>query len=283
MYPRVRNVLPLTSLKNVIVVDFAGEPEGLDVGHRSFGDFLQTDAPPAPQVPIDPTEDVAALQYTGGTTGVSKGAMLTHRNLVANVQQALDVFIDDPGAFSNNQKVMGILPMFHIFGLTCVMLFAIKQGLNQLLLPKFDPQEVMDLVKEHGPVMFSGVPTMYMALNSSDADLLEYAFGNVRTYNTGGSALPVPLKRSFEEKTGRPASGGDGLSAAQPRRRPPGAPSRRSPEGRSSRGTGSPRPRPSRTSTRPSRARRGRGASGCPAPAPTRGSRTPRRGRGRCR
>ncbi len=216
MYPRVRNVLPRTSLKNVIVVDFAGEPEGLDPGHRSFGDFLATDAPPAPQVPIDPAEDVAALQYTGGTTGVSKGAMLTHRNLVANVQQALDVFIDDPGAFSNNQKIMGILPMFHIFGLTCVMLFGIKQGLNQLLLPKFVPQEVMDLVKENSPVMFSGVPTMYMALNSADADLLEYGFGNVRTYNTGGSALPVPLKRSFEEKTGRPLFEGYGLSEASP-------------------------------------------------------------------
>jgi long-chain acyl-CoA synthetase len=96
------------------------------------------------------------------------------------------------------------------------MLFAIKQGLNQLLLPKFDPQEVMDLVKENSPVMFSGVPTMYMALNSSDADLLEYGFGNVRTYNTGGSALPVPLKRSFEEKVGRPLFEGYGLSEASP-------------------------------------------------------------------
>src|SRR4028118_868408 len=140
--------------------------------------------------------------------------MLTHRNLVANVQQALDVFIDDPGAFSNNQKITGILPMFHIFGLTCVMLFGIKQGLNQLLLPKFDPQEVMDLVKESSPVMFSGVPTMYMALNSGDADLLENGFGNVRTYNTGGSALPVPLKRSFEEKTGRARFEGDRVSGA---------------------------------------------------------------------
>ena len=216
MYPRVRNVLPTTGLKNVIVVDFAGEPEGLAPGHRSFGDFLQTDAPPAPQVPIDPAEDVAALQYTGGTTGVSKGAMLTHRNLVANVRQSLDMFIDDPGAFSNNQAIMGILPMFHIFGLTCVMLFGVEQGLNQLLLPKFDPQEVMDLVKENRPVMFSGVPTMYMALNSSDADLKEYGFGNVRTYNTGGSALPVPLKRSFEDKVGRPLFEGYGLSEASP-------------------------------------------------------------------
>ncbi|HKH09540.1 MAG TPA: long-chain fatty acid--CoA ligase [Rubrobacter sp.] len=216
MYPRVRSILPDSNLKNVIVVDFAGEPGGLDPGHRSFGDFLQTDAEPAPQVPIEPAEDVAALQYTGGTTGVSKGAMLTHRNLVANVQQSLDLFIDDPGAFSNNQKVMGILPMFHIFGLTCVMLFAIKQGLNQILLPKFDPREVMEAVREHGPVMFSGVPTMYMALNASGEDLTEYGFGKIRTFNSGGSALPIPLKRSFEEKTGRPVFEGYGLSEASP-------------------------------------------------------------------
>ena len=216
MYPRVRNVLPQTNLKNVIVVDFAGEPEGLEPGHRSFGDFLAADAPPAPEVPIDPAGDVAALQYTGGTTGVSKGAMLTHRNLVANVQQALDMFIDDPAAFSNNQKIMGILPMFHIFGLTCVMLFGIRQGLDQLLLPKFDPGEVMDLVKVNRPVMFSGVPTMYMALDAGGADLMEYGFGNVRTFNSGGSALPVPLKHSFEEKTGRPVFEGYGLSEASP-------------------------------------------------------------------
>ena len=216
MYPRVRAVLPTTNLKNVIVVDFEGEPEGLDAGHRSFGDFLATDADPAPEVSIDPAEDVAALQYTGGTTGVSKGAMLTHRNLVANVQQALDVFIDDPGLFSNNQKIMGVLPMFHIFGLTCVMLFGIRQGLIQILLPKFDAGEVMETVRENSPVMFSGVPTMYMGLLAGGADLMQYGFGNVRTYNSGGSALPVNLKRSFEEKTGRPLLEGYGLSEASP-------------------------------------------------------------------
>ncbi len=216
VYPRVKAVLPQTGLKNVIVVDFKGDPEGLDIGHRSFGDFLATDADPAPEVPIDPAEDVAALQYTGGTTGVSKGAMLTHRNLVANVQQALDMFIDDPGAFSNNQKIMGVLPMFHIFGLTCVMLFGIRQGLDQILLPKFDPAEVMEVVRENSPVMFSGVPTMFMGLLAGGEDLLQYGFGNVRTYNSGGSALPVNLKRSFEEKTARPLFEGYGLSEASP-------------------------------------------------------------------
>ncbi len=215
-YPRVKNVVGQTALKNVIVVDFEGEPEGLESGHESFGEVLAEDAEPAPPVAVDPVENVAVFQYTGGTTGVSKGAMLTHRNLVANVQQMLDVFIDDPAAFSNNQKIVAILPFFHIFGFTCVMLFGIRQGLNQLLLPRFDAEEVMDLVKDEEPVMFSGVPTMYMALNSSGADLREYGFDRIRTYNSGGAPLPVNLKRVFEEKTGRPLLEGYGLSEASP-------------------------------------------------------------------
>jgi long-chain acyl-CoA synthetase len=215
-YARVKNVVGKTALKNVIVVDFEGEPEGLESGHESFGEVLAEDAEPAPPVAVDPVEDVAVFQYTGGTTGVSKGAMLTHRNLVANVQQMLDVFIDDPAAFSNNQKIVAILPYFHIFGFTCVMLFGIRQGLNQLLLPRFDVEEVMDLVKDEEPVMFSGVPTMYMALNSSGADLREYGFDRIRTYNSGGAPLPVNLKRAFEEKTGRPLLEGYGLSEASP-------------------------------------------------------------------
>ncbi|CAA9457390.1 MAG: Long-chain-fatty-acid--CoA ligase [uncultured Rubrobacteraceae bacterium] len=216
MYPRVQSVMGNTILKNVVVVDLKGEPEGLAPGHSSFGEFIAADVVPAPRVEIDPAEDVAVFQYTGGTTGVSKGAMLTHRNLVANVQQTLDLFVDDPAAFSNNQSIVAILPFFHIYGLTCVMLFGIRQGLNQLLLPRFDPQEVMDLVRDNEPVLFAGVPTMYMALNSLGIDLKEYGFDKVRTYNSGGSALPVNLKRSFEQKIGRTLFEGYGLSEASP-------------------------------------------------------------------
>jgi long-chain acyl-CoA synthetase len=216
MYPRVKNVMSETALKNVVVVDLKGEPEGLEPGHSSFGEFVGADVEPAPRVEIDAAEDVAVFQYTGGTTGVSKGAMLTHRNLVANVQQTLDLFVDDPAAFSNNQSIVAILPFFHIYGLTCVMLFGIRQGLNQLLLPRFDPLEVMNLVRDDEPVLFAGVPTMYMALNSLRVDLKEYSFDKVRTYNSGGSALPVNLKRSFEQKIGRTLFEGYGLSEASP-------------------------------------------------------------------
>jgi long-chain acyl-CoA synthetase len=215
MYERVKTVLPDTDLVTVVVVSLGDEPEGLDAGHQSFGDFLSTDADPAPDVEIDPAEDVAALQYTGGTTGVSKGAMLTHRNLVANLQQTIDVFVQNPDQFTG-RKCIGALPFFHIYGLTCVMLFGIRLGTEQVLLPRFEVEEALAVFENDRPTMFSGVPTMYMALLASGADLRKHHLHDVMIFNSGGSALPVNLKRSFEEKVGKPLFEGYGLSEASP-------------------------------------------------------------------
>src|SRR5215210_8827370 len=215
VYERVKTVLPETNLKTLVVVNLGDGPQGLDPGHSTFGDFLSTDADPAPEVEIDPAEDVAALQYTGGTTGVSKGAMLTHRNLVANVQQAIDVFVRDPAQFTG-RKCVGALPFFHIYGLTCVMLFGIKLGIEQVLLPRFEVQEALAVFENDRPTMFSGVPTMYMALLASGADLRKHHLHDVQIFNSGGSALPINLKRSFEEKVGKPLFEGYGLSEASP-------------------------------------------------------------------
>jgi long-chain acyl-CoA synthetase len=216
MYERVKNVLPSSSLKNVVVVSFGGEPDGLEEGHYTFDSFLGMDADPAPEVEIEPAEDVAALQYTGGTTGVSKGAMLTHRNLAANVQQAIEVFVENEGDFANNEGAVAVLPYFHIYGLTSVMMFSIKTGCKQLLLPRFDVQEVLQLVKENEPALFAGVPTMYMALHGSGVDLKEYGFDRIRVFNSGGAAMPVNLLHALEEKTGRRIYEGYGLSEASP-------------------------------------------------------------------
>jgi long-chain acyl-CoA synthetase len=215
MYERVKTVLPDTDLETVVVVSLGDDPEGLDAGHKSFGDFLSTDADPAPDVEIDPAEDVAALQYTGGTTGVSKGAMLTHRNLVANLQQTIDVFVQNPDQFTG-RKCIGALPFFHIYGLTCVMLFGIRLGTEQVLLPRFEVEEALAVFENDRPTMFSGVPTMYMALLASGADLRKHHLHDVMIFNSGGSALPVNLKRSFEEKVGKPLFEGYGLSEASP-------------------------------------------------------------------
>lgn len=216
MYLRVKNVLPETSLKNVVVVGFGEEPEGLDEGYLTFDSFLGMEADPAPEVEINPVEDVAALQYTGGTTGVSKGAMLTHRNLAANVQQTIEVFVENEDDFANNEGAVAVLPYFHIYGLTSVMMFGIRTGGKQLLLPRFDVQEVLQLVKEQEPALFAGVPTMYMALHASGVDLKEYGFDKVRVFNSGGAAMPVKLLHALEEKTGRKVYEGYGLSEASP-------------------------------------------------------------------
>jgi long-chain acyl-CoA synthetase len=215
VYERVKAVLPGSKLKTVIVVDFGDEPEGLDAGHHSFGNFLSADADPAPDVEIDPAEDVAALQYTGGTTGVSKGAMLTHRNLVANVQQTIDVFVQNPDQFKG-RRCVGALPFFHIYGLTCVMLFGIRLGVEQVLLPRFEVGEALAVFESARPTMFSGVPTMYMALLASGEDLRKHHLHDVMIFNSGGSALPVNLKRSFEERVSKPLFEGYGLSEASP-------------------------------------------------------------------
>src|SRR5918993_3956794 len=215
VYERVKAVLPDTNLKTVVVVDFVGEQEVLNAGHRYFGDFLARDGEPAPEVEIDPAEDVAALQYTGGTTGVSKGAMLTHRNLVANLQQTIDVFVRNPDQFTG-RKCVGALPFFHIYGLTCVMLFGIRLGSEQILLPRFEVEEALSVFERDRPTIFSGVPTMYMALLASDADLRKHHLHDVMILNSGGSALPVNLKRSFEERVGKPLFEGYGLSEASP-------------------------------------------------------------------
>lgn len=216
MYPRVKNVLPASSLKNLVVVSFGGEPEGLEDDHHTFDSFLSLETEPAPEVEIDPAEDVAALQYTGGTTGVSKGAMLTHRNLAANVQQAIEVFVESEDDFANNEGAVAVLPYFHIYGLTSVMMFGIKMGGKQLLLPRFEVQEVLQLVKDNEPALFAGVPTMYMGLHASGADLKEYGFDKIRIFNSGGAAMPVNLLHALEKKTGRKIYEGYGLSEASP-------------------------------------------------------------------
>jgi long-chain acyl-CoA synthetase len=155
------------------------------------------------------------LQYTGGTTGVSKGAMLTHRNLVANVQQTIDVFVQNPDQFKG-RRCVGALPFFHIYGLTCVMIFGIRLGVEQVLLPRFEVGEALAVFANARPTMFSGVPTMYMALLASGEDLRKHHLHDVMIFNSGGSALPVNLKRSFEERVSKPLFEGYGLSEASP-------------------------------------------------------------------
>ncbi len=181
-------------------------------GVHYFRRLINATAPNPPQVRID-MDDVAMLQYTGGTTGVSKGAMLTHRNMSANAQQA-DSWapILEQGA----ETWLAVLPYFHIYGLQIAMLHPIYAGGTLILMP--DPRDTAGMIKnieKHRVTVFPGVPAMYNAINqhpnTEKADL-----SSIKLCNSGSAPLPVDVLERFESLTGAKISEGYGLTETSP-------------------------------------------------------------------
>ncbi|MGI9521268.1 MAG: long-chain-fatty-acid--CoA ligase [Hyphomicrobiaceae bacterium] len=161
---------------------------------------------------IDVDEDIAVLQYTGGTTGRPKGAMLTHANLFINTQQVIDWAGDLAQA---EHRALGILPFFHVFSMTVVMNFALSVGGSIIIMPRFNLDAALKLVSKTKPTIMPGVPTLFNAiihhprLKSFDLSSLQFCF-------SGGAALPLDVKRRFEELTGCKLIEGYGLSETSP-------------------------------------------------------------------
>ncbi|MGG3469868.1 long-chain fatty acid--CoA ligase [Neobacillus pocheonensis] len=214
-YPKVKKVQADTSLKKVIVVGFGGKRKELAESDDYFEVALQSEMQ-IPEVEIDPHEDVAVLQYTGGTTGVPKGVMLTHFNLLANFNQVCDFIYNTCDNIPESFKMITVLPMFHVYGLSSVALCGIREGANQIILPRFDVKEVLETVKCEKPFIFAGVPTMYFALNSQPELLKECSFEDLYFVGSGGAPLPVEAAKAFEKITGAILRDGYGLSEAAP-------------------------------------------------------------------
>jgi long-chain acyl-CoA synthetase len=213
MYEKAKAVQEDTQLKRIICV---GDPDGgLKDGDVPFDVFLQSASGGMPEVEIDPQEELSSIQYTGGTTGISKGAMLTHANLLGGVKQTMDLLIEDPAAFPNNGKVIAVAPFFHIFGMTMVLLFGLRMGWNLLTVPRFQPDVVMEMIREEEPVMLPGVATLFVALHNYP-DMESYGLDKVMLYTSGGASVPLGLLRSFERRTGRAIWEGYGLSEGAP-------------------------------------------------------------------
>ena len=156
--------------------------------------------------------DIACLQYTGGTTGTSKGAMLTHANLVTNAYQAsrwLSVSKDGP------EVMVAALPLFHIFAMTCVMISAIEMGGTVVILPRFELRAALNVIRKYRPTMFHGVPTMYVAFNNTP-HVERYGFKSLRVCMSGGAPLPVEVRQKFEALTGGKLVEGYGLTETSP-------------------------------------------------------------------
>lgn len=165
------------------------------------------------QIPeIDPVSDLAVLQFTGGTTGLPKAAMLTHYNIYANAMQAKAWFHQ---VRAGQDKMLGVLPFFHVFAMTAVMNFSVALGLEIIALPRFDLEDTLATIHKKKPNLFPAVPAIYNAINNS-AMRSKYDLSSLKFCLSGGAPLPVEVKKSFEEKTGCVVIEGYGLSEASP-------------------------------------------------------------------
>jgi long-chain acyl-CoA synthetase len=182
-----------------------------DAAHLGFAALVDNDGifdPPA----IDALRDVAVLQYTGGTTGTPKGAMLSHANLVANVRQCLAWF---PDFRLGEERTLAVLPFFHVFAMTVVMNLSLASGAEIVLLPRFDLKELLKTVHHKRPTSFPGVPTLFTAINGAK-HLDRYDLTSIRSCISGGAPLPVEVKAQFEALTHCILVEGYGLSETSP-------------------------------------------------------------------
>ncbi|MFX0046383.1 MAG: long-chain fatty acid--CoA ligase, partial [Candidatus Hermodarchaeota archaeon] len=219
---KINSIKDRTRLKNIIVtnvLDYAPsavrEPPEL-AGTRQFVNLVNNTKPNPPKFEIDPKETLAVLQYTGGTTGLPKGAMLTHYNLVSNCVATYTWTASEV----KKGKDTGLtnLPLFHIYGMTVCMNSWIYNASAIALNPDArDHKSLFEVIRDTKPAMFPGVPTMYMRLLERD-DLEDYAkdLKCIRFCNTGAAPMPPEVLQEFESRTGSVIIEGYGLTEASP-------------------------------------------------------------------
>ena len=164
------------------------------------------------ELEIDVKNDLALIQYTGGTTGFPKGAMLTHFNLVANAYQASSWFYK---VREEKVRVLGVLPLFHVYGMTTVMNFAIQSAGTMILLPKFEVRQLLKTIHRYQPTLFPGAPTIYVAL-MNHSRIHRYNLSSIEACISGSAPLPVEVQEKFEQLSKGSLIEGYGLTEASP-------------------------------------------------------------------
>jgi long-chain acyl-CoA synthetase len=162
-------------------------------------------------VPVLP-DDLAALLYTGGTTGVPKGVMLSHRNLVANALQTRAWFAD---MREGGEVCLGALPFAHSYGLTACLNLAVLSGSAVVLMPAFDTKAILNAVRRYHPTLFPAVPSLYAAINEFP-NVRDYGLASAKICISGASPLPVEVQEAFEKLTKGRLVEGYGLTEASP-------------------------------------------------------------------
>jgi long-chain acyl-CoA synthetase len=230
LYPIVEKVWEKTKLKRVIVASLKEYMSGTTAFLGSllkkipsrkverkpnvyfFKELVDKYPPNPPKVEINPKEDLVALQYTGGTTGTSKGAMLTHMNLVSNAVMC-KAWLKD--VMEGEETFLAVLPLFHIYGMTTGMNAPIYIGGRIVLLPRFDAVSTFQTIQKYRVTVFCGAPTMY-AMLLAHPDLGKYDCTSVRFCISGSAPLPPEIQKKFMEVTGGVLVEGYGLTESSP-------------------------------------------------------------------
>ncbi|UTR15546.1 AMP-binding protein [Salipaludibacillus sp. LMS25] len=248
VYERVINVKPFTAIEHIIVTkmnDYLPFPKNMlypfkrmKVAKRkpniaynaythSFKSLLKKATNNLISVNIEPKDDLALLQYTGGTTGVAKGVMLTHYNLVANTTQCIKWMYK---LDHRNEVVLCALPFFHVYGMTVGMNYSVMARAKMVILPKFDATQTLQAIQSQKVTIFPGAPTMYIGL-IHHPDVKRYHLSSVKVCTSGSAPLPLDVQHQFEQLIGGTLSEGFGLTEASPvthfnllwEKRPPGS------------------------------------------------------------
>ncbi|MGE7836724.1 AMP-binding protein [Viridibacillus arvi] len=233
LYPRIAKVMKDTHLEHVIITaikDYLPFPKNLvypfiqkkqygfkvTVEHSGsnhlFTEIMRVSTTEPIALNFNIEEDIALLQYTGGTTGYPKGVMLTHKNLIANVQMC-SVWMSE--CIPGEEVIMGVLPFFHVYGMTTVLLLSVMRGDKMVLLPKFDVETTLKTIQKQKTTLFPGAPTLYIGL-LNHPDIAKYNLSSIKACMSGSAPLPIEVQEKFEKITGGKLVEGYGLTETSP-------------------------------------------------------------------
>ncbi len=202
---------PRTIKKHELAAGNPWPPVPADAKVRRWKALMRASHPPVAVAEVD-ADDVAGLIYTGGTTGLSKGAMLTHGNLVSNVIQGAAWF---PDLVDGREGVMCIIPFFHSYGMTVAMNVGIYKAAKLVLMPQFQLEPALKTIQKEKPTLFPGVPRLYIAINEGK-ETSNYDLKSIRACLSGAAPLPLAVAEKFESITGAKVVEGYGLTETSP-------------------------------------------------------------------